>query len=188
MVIFNRPDNPQFSNIQVDDRLVGQLAASHLLAHGHERLAVVADRLDAETRARIAGFSEALAEAGVAFGDSAVSLTRSMPPLSTVQRLCRSGITGLFVLNEHLSMEIPFLCARALQIRVPDALSIVGVGVEAAMRYHNPPMTLVSPPVGDMARAALDLLNEGITRRTCEPRSAVLQPRLVVRDSVATPA
>src|SRR5690606_34261032 len=59
VAIFNRPEYPAFSNIQIDDHQVGRLAAEHLMEHGHRKVALVGNRMDDETRRRLQGFREA---------------------------------------------------------------------------------------------------------------------------------
>ena len=76
MVFLDRAPARIAADCVIEDDLGGaRLATTHLLHHGHRRIAFIGDSLRAPTtRQRLQGYREALAEAGVAFDEEIVYL------------------------------------------------------------------------------------------------------------------
>lgn len=184
VVIFNRPEVGEFSNVIMDDAEAGRMAARHLIEHGHTRLGFLASKEDRETVERLEGFRAAVLAAGLELPPDRIGITRFLAPYSTVQRLVRSGATGMFIATETLSMEVPYLCAEAMRLSVPEELSLIGFSTASAMKFYRPPMTLIAAPVSAMADAAVKMLDELIRGPRDAPRLERLAPELVIRDSV----
>jgi LacI family transcriptional regulator len=187
VVIFNRPEVTECSRVLTDGAAAGRLAARHLMNHGHTRLAFLGDKLDLETVQRLDGFQRCVVEAGLEFSEASVGMMRYLPAYSTLKRLLRDGYTGMFLSTERLTAEVPYLCAEALRVLVPQDLSLVGLEVAAAMRFYRPPMTLVTHPVAKMADAGVNMLESMIASSDFTPRTEILEPELVIRDSVSRP-
>lgn len=186
-VIFNRPEVPECSQVLMDDVLAGRMAARHMIEHGHRNLGFMTTGMGIAARQRLEGFRAAIVEAGLELPERRVGMTRFLPPYSTVQQMLRSGVTGIFLSNESLTAEVPYLAAEALQTPIPTLLSVVGVEIASAMRFSRPPMTLIAHPVARMADTAVEMLREMIATGDYTPRTVHLEPELIVRDSVAAP-
>jgi LacI family transcriptional regulator len=52
----------------------------------------------------------------------------------------------------------------------------------------SPPLTAVAQPVDKMGEIGLKLLLRRMRERTTEPRRILLEPRLIIRESVSRPA
>ena len=76
MVFLDRAPARIAADCVIEDDLGGaRLATTHLLDHGHRRIAFIGDSIRAPTtRQRLQGYREALAEAGVAFDEEIVYL------------------------------------------------------------------------------------------------------------------
>ena len=186
-VIFNRPEYPTLSNVQLDEVEVGRLAARHLIERGHTHLGVIYTDNAQVNLSRLDGYRQEMAAAGLSLPHDHVGSTLVLPSYATVQRLLRAGVTGLFMMTDELTAEVPYLCGEVMQMSLPKDLSLVGVGLAASMKYSRPPMTLIAPPYVAMADAAVSLLNDLIGSQDRTRREIVLKPELVVRDSVTRP-
>ncbi len=123
---------PTFS---VDDVAAARLATEHLLSLGHERILHLGGNQDAEVdfhvhAQRLAGFRDALADAGLAGqGDHRECLYTIEAGYSAALTLLadpRTRPTGIVAACDEIGIGA-ILAARQLGIAVPGSLSIVGI-------------------------------------------------------------
>ena len=186
-------DHPGQPSVVVDDVAGGRLAANHLLALGHRRIAFLGDRPRLalgfrSSRDRLRGVKAALAAAGVplppsrvATGEhdrrSAAELTRGLladrePPTAIV---CASD-TQAFGAIEAI---------RALGFEVPGDVSIIGYDdVEMAGLLG---LTTIHQPLGDTGRRAVERLLAAIDSGDASGDREILAVELVVRGSTGRP-
>jgi DNA-binding LacI/PurR family transcriptional regulator len=169
----------------------GVSATEHLLALGHERIAVVAGhRATPCSAARVAGYRSALASAG--FGlrpeyvrhagfDAALARRRTFELLDLPE-----PPTALFVCSDRMALGVyDALAERGL--RIPDDLSVVGFDDLPESRWTAPPLTTVRQPVAEMAATALRLLVRMMDGDRPESTRTELSTTLVERASTAPP-
>jgi len=83
-------------------------------------------------------------------------------------------------------MAMGALCAaNERQLRIPDALSVVGFDDIELAAFTSPPLTTVAQPKQRIGALAVDMLLERIDGKRQEPRQVLLQPELRVRASTA---
>jgi DNA-binding LacI/PurR family transcriptional regulator len=173
----------------VDERYAGYLATQHLISLGHRRIGFVAGpALYLPTREKAAGRAEALRDAGLTDGlvshadfsfEGGRHAVRSLlaqqdPPTGVI---CSSDVIAIGVIQE----------ARALGLRVPDDLSVVGFDGIDASNWVDPPLTTIEQPIQAIASTAVELLQSVVAEpRTFRPR-VLLQPKLRVGRSTAPP-
>lgn len=195
---------PATRSVLVDDRGGAYLAAQHLLALGHRRLAVVAMELsgkggggpvDAErlrqvdyrfAQDRMAGYAAALAERALAL--------EAMPILEVpycdgardriaAMLAASPDVTAVLAMSDVLAVEV-YAAARARGLRVPEDLSVVGFDDVPEAARQDPPLTTVAQPIREKGRRAARLVLEP----EAAAQGAVLLPvQLVVRGSTAPP-
>ncbi|MEF3303839.1 LacI family DNA-binding transcriptional regulator [Paenibacillus sp. GYB003] len=180
--------------VVVDDFAGGRMAAGHLTALGHRRMAVLAESPKlSSSRERIRGFREGLGEAGVELPDAAVVTCGGQPPVAEGKRraseLLRSGDrpTAIFCCNDLLAIGT-LQAAKEAGLSVPGDVSVVGFDNTILASVTDPPLTTVAQPIERMGQLAVDLLIRRLANETDEPPRTVLQPELVVRESTAAPA
>jgi LacI family transcriptional regulator len=180
-------------SIVVDNRRGGALAAEHLVALGHSRIAIINRSLDtSSTRLRHEGYEEVLGSVGILdeslvvlgsysfdFGRDAARELLTSPtrePPSAI--LAGSDVLAIGALQ----------VAHELGLHVPHDLSIVGFDRIAMSQLMSPPLTTVEQPIYEMARLAADLLVDRATGETTERRTRrTLQPTLHVAASTGPP-
>ena len=167
-------------------------ATDHLLTLGHRRIGVITGPSDGvASRRRLLGYHTALAAAG----------TMPVPALQVEGNFIVSGgaagaerlldlaepPTAIFAFNDSMAVGA-LQVARALGLRVPEDLSVVGFDdtIEAEVAY--PPLTTVRQPLKELGRMAVDLLFRLLADQGSEPVHVELATRLVVRSSTAAPA
>lgn len=179
-----------YDSVVTENSRGAQAAVAHLLARGHRRIGIVASTADAypSIADRRRGFLQALADAGIAeryFADCPLGLEPAHA--ATLELLRRSPeVTALFCCNDETAFGA-IQAAHELGRRVPDDLSVFGFDdIELAARIA-PPLTTMRIDTVSMGRLAVQLLAHRIEWPMAASVTAVLQPRLVERQSVAGP-
>jgi DNA-binding LacI/PurR family transcriptional regulator len=176
----------QVANVSVDQYTGGLMATRHLLEAGHRTVWHISGPPDwYDAAGRIQGWRQALEEAG-----------REVPPLVPGDWSAAAGysaglmlgrmpeVTAVFAANDHQALGL----LRALHERgrrVPHDISVVGFDDVPEAAYFIPPLTTVRPVFRAVAEAGLDLLLAQMTQGERRPGRVVIQPELVIRDSVA---
>lgn len=179
--------------VSVDDFLGGQLAAGHLLDHGHRRIAVAGGTTDLrQVRDRREGASRAL----LLRSRDATLLTLSTPTLDIAGgRIAAETIaampederpTGVFATNDLVAIGLlQGMVTR--DIRVPEDIAIIGYDDIEYAAAAAVPLSSIRQPRADLGRRAAELLlaeiqaadnNEGHRHQ-----QVVFTPELVMRKS-----
>ena len=169
-----------------------RLAAEHLLALGHRRIAHISApfRHAAAARLRLAGVTDALVAAGidpssllVVDGDEHVEGgARAMEVLLSE----RDVPSGVLCYND-LTAVGAVRGARAAGLRVPQDISIVGFDDIELASWTDPPLTTVRQPTEAMGRWAVERLIAALGRGAGGDEHVTLEPALVVRGSSGPP-
>ncbi|MDX3379887.1 LacI family DNA-binding transcriptional regulator [Streptomyces niveiscabiei] len=169
----------------------GVSATEHLLALGHERIAVIAGRRRKQcSNARVAGYRSALAAAGLPQRPEYIRY--GCFEESTARQRMRELLdlpeppTAVFVCSDHMALGVYEALAEH-GLRVPDDISVVGFDDLPESRWASPGLTTVRQPLGEMAATALRLLVRMMDGERPEGTRTELSTRLVVRASTAPP-
>ncbi|MEU3726248.1 LacI family DNA-binding transcriptional regulator [Streptomyces sp. NPDC031705] len=186
-VLFARPSRPMpVSYVDLDNRAGARLAVGHLLARGCRRVASICAPQDLPAgRERLAGFREALAEAGQVDPPVAEGAFTLDSGVRAMARLLAedAGIDGVFVANDLMAQGACQLL-REKGKRVPEDVAVVGFDDSSIAVTCRPPLTTVRQPVEEMASAMAKLLADAVqTAPAAEPGVLIFQPELVVRES-----
>ncbi|MFJ4620296.1 LacI family DNA-binding transcriptional regulator [Streptomyces sp. NPDC088812] len=170
----------------------GVTATEHLLALGHERIAVIAGpRRRMCSNARVAGYRSALASAGVAHRPEYLrhcGFDQSVARLRTHELLdLPEPPTAVFVCSDHMALGVYEALAER-GARVPRDVSVVGFDDLPESRWTTPALTTVRQPLAEMAATALRLLVRMMDGERPEGTRTELSTRLVERASTAAPA
>ncbi|MFF4293569.1 LacI family DNA-binding transcriptional regulator [Streptomyces vinaceus] len=174
-------------SVSVDDVGGGALAAGHLLASGHRRIAFaggrhrlqqVADRRSGALQA-LAGSDAVLLDLEVDGLDVAAGRDAGARLLGMLPRP-----TAVFCANDLLALGM-LQAAFAAGLRVPEDLAIVGYDDIEFAAAAAVPLTSVRQPAEAMGRTAAEMLAEetGPGGAAHRHRQVVFEPELVVRRS-----
>lgn len=169
-----------------DNRAGAEQAVRHLLALGRRSIAYVGSTSDQwpEFQLRHAGYAQALREAGL----------EPDPRLAHEAQSSEAAghAAGLALLDSGAEFDAVFAASDRIAIgivgalrergrRVPDDVAVVGFDDIAAAAHFNPPLTTVQQDTQRASEMLVDNLLGLIAGDT--PASALIEPRLVVRDS-----
>lgn len=180
--------------VSVDDHTGGRLAAEHLIATGHRRLAFIGGPLSIpQVAARLAGAHAICAAAGATLEvietETVSVVTGRGVGAALAGRSASARPDAVFCANDLLALGL-LQAVSGHGLRVPAELAIVGYDDIDYAAAAAVPLTSVRQPRTELGRVAAELLFEEIA----EPgqhrhRQVVFQPELVVRQSSgSTPA
>jgi LacI family transcriptional regulator len=171
----------------------------HVLERGHRDLGViVGDAGWSTTQERLTGFRQAIRAAGIpeVEGDHRPGAPRARivhadlsieGGLSAFEEFADDPPTAVLALNTRLLLGVLMSCQRQ-GLRVPDDLSVAGIGDPGWYGAWSPGITPFSPPHAEMGRRAgreiLALIEHGADPDAV-PHAIRLEGELVVRESVA---
>jgi DNA-binding LacI/PurR family transcriptional regulator len=177
-------------SIGVDNHHGGLSAARHLIQKGHRRIAYVAGPADrGDSVERMAGYRDALHEAGIDFDPSLVVQgtgragggQRALEPLLALS----DPPSAAFCYNDMTAIGL-MKAARETGLSMPQDLAIVGFDDIAFARLAYPPLTTIAQPVAELGNGAVEmvltLLSDDVPSEQAVTDVQVCG-RLVVRDS-----
>jgi len=177
------PKRSEYDLIGIDNFAGGYQLAEHLIKLGARRMAYIMRPLTASTvDARIAGARCAMLAHGlevprkfVYSGDPAdVKFVRSFAQAQQLDAvLCTS---------DHLAAQL-LQSLNRLGIQVPRDLRLVGFDDVRFASLLTIPLTTMEQPCRDIAITAFNALQERLKNSTLPPRTLMLTPRLVVRET-----
>ena len=190
-------DSVEINNVQA-----ARLAISHLTGLGHRRIGFLSGPIrTVSRRERLAGYRQALVEAGIdpdpqlvwegasvsTFGDAEGAALGRAGAHHLLSRPDRP--TALFTINDMYAIGA-YAGARDLGLRVPDDVSVLGFDdLPVLAEVATPPLTTVRQPLPEMMRTAtMQLIGRLEGERSGEPEHMTASPELVVRQSTAPPA
>ncbi len=194
VVLVDRGSNRRQCSVSVNDKVGGELAAAHLIAQGHRRIAFIGGPLTInQVSERLAGARDAVHAAGL--GDDAVMVIET-PRLdvaagrATGAQLAalptRTRPTAVLCANDLLALGLLQDCTQR-RWSVPGDLAIVGYDDIDFASAAAVPLTSVRQPRAQLGQAAMELLLEEANDPTHHRhRQVVFEPELVVRESTSS--
>ena len=158
---------PAFARIGFSHAEVGRAMARHLLQQGHRHLAYVHSPILADFRAQERGdaFAAEVAAAGATLslfragaGDPFDAGRESLNHLLS----SHAAVTAVAFSNDNLACGA-LLETKRRGIDVPGALSLLGFGDFPIGRQLSPSLSTISPPRGEIGRAAAQALLAALT-------------------------
>lgn len=186
--------NPDVSTVTADNTTGAAAATRHLITLGHTRIGMIVGQLDISTATqRHAAYRAALEDAGLCY-DPALVLHgnhreddgyRAAMRLLTLDSAQRP--TALFVGNNEMTVGA-VLATRALNLRIPEDLSLVGFDDSRWAQTMFPPLTVVAQPTYDLGVQACEQLLSQLSRpHGGPPEHRVLPTILILRHSTSPP-
>jgi LacI family transcriptional regulator len=177
------PHRSDFDIVGVDNVAGGYLLADHLIKLGVRRMVYLKRPLTAPTvDSRIIGAQKAIIDNGLQASQPFV-YSGDPTDIKFVKSFAQSQkADAILCTNDHLAAELLQTLTR-IGIRVPKDLRLVGFDNVRFASLLSIPLTTVEQPVRDIAITAFSALRERMTNSTLPPRTLILTPRLVVRES-----
>lgn len=177
-------DDYAFPSVVVDNRAGARAGVTHLIRHGHRRVACIAGPADLPAaNEREAGWREALrahriARSGVL---ERAPFSREGGYLAAHRLLgLPDRPTAIFASADLQGIGALRACHEA-GLSVPDDVALLGFDGTQESEYTTPPLSVVSQPIGEIAAKSIEILLGGGGATT--PAHIVVPPSLVLRRS-----
>jgi LacI family transcriptional regulator len=183
---------PGCTVINATNRMGTRHAIRHLLGLGHRHIGFITGRPDVgATHERLAGFRDAMGEAGVPVDERHIVPGDFMEPRghdAALELLAGAPArpTAIFASSDGAAVGV-LRAARELGLEVPRDLSVVGFDDVAEAAWSAPPLTTVRQPLREMGRCAVRQLLALLDDPRQPPTRLALETELVVRASTAPP-
>lgn len=207
---------PEMPSVTADDFDGARQATRALIGLGHQRIGYLTLTDHPVTRLRIAGYQQALHDAGInSSPDWLRTLEQNEDPQryfrewghSSMQRWLREGwrqlgITALLTQNDHVAAGA-LMALQEAGLQVPEDVSIVGFDDQVICEFTTPTLSSVTVPLAEIGAAGVRLLlreldvTQDLSRSSTDGRglsdehdlngSIVLPTRFHGRDSISSP-
>ncbi|GGU79626.1 LacI family transcriptional regulator [Pseudomonas laurentiana] len=190
MVIVDRAlEGVEADLVRIDHEQGAYMATRHLLELGHRDIACINGPADTSVaRMRLAGFTRALAEAGVSVGENRVvdsDFTGFGGYGAAAKLLGGNRPSAIFAANDMIGIGV-LRAAAERSICVPSELSVIGFDDIQLSQYVYPALTTVGQSIRELGEIAVERLLHRISGSTggaVEQR--IVTPSIVVRESTA---
>jgi LacI family transcriptional regulator len=92
--------------------------------------------------------------------------------------------TAVLTIGDILAMGI-YEAASEIGIKIPEGCSIIGYDNIFSSKYCNPPLTTIHQPKKRIGQQSIEILLKQLSDNTRTHEKIILEPELIVRDSVA---
>jgi DNA-binding LacI/PurR family transcriptional regulator len=158
---------------------------------GHRRIGHISNAPFSYTssRDRLAGYRQALTEAGIVY-DSELVHAGAFTDNSSYEPMCRllqlpDPPSAVFIGSDVVALgAIDAIHSRGL--RIPDDISVIGFDDVALGKYLRPALTTVHLPAYDLGRKASEVILQIIHGQPLHTIQVRLPTELVIRDSTAS--
>ena len=180
------------SVVSINNYLGARMVMTHLLEQGYQHIGHISGPLDWwEARQRMAGWRDSCREAGMKMDDACwVEGNWSCSSgAQAIQKLLATypEMDAVFVGNDQMALSV-LQAACQTGISIPDDLGVVGFDNIAESAYFWPPLTTIQHDQQSLGKIAVEetikIIGSGWQEREpMEPKSIMLTPTLVVRQS-----
>ncbi len=181
-----RPTGFEGDVVALDNRSATREAVSLFAKAGHRKIALlVGVEWYSTTADRIAGYRQALADAGIGFDSGLIrhgdySLESGLALAEDVFR--KRKPTALLAASSDMTLGA-FRKAREMGLKIPDQLAIIGCDDMPWANAIDPPLSMIWQPSVELGGRAAELLLKRIATPSEERETIFLPTRLNVRNS-----
>lgn len=177
------PNRSELDLVGVDNFAGGYMLARHMIKLGLKRLAYVTRPLTASTvDARIAGARIAMLDHGIEPPPDFVRQGDPTDPKFVRSLVQAKRLEGVLCTSDHIAAQLLQTFTK-LGVSVPKDIRLAGFDNVRFASLLTIPLTTMEQPCRDIALTAFNALLERVSNPTLPPRSLMVTPRLVVRES-----
>lgn len=168
----------------------GKAVTRHMIETGRRRIAFLGARMDPRSGRRLAGYSDAMRDAGL-FDESLVKTTPQPSSVTMGTKLFEDALArvpdldGVVCNNDDLALGVLFACHRD-GIEVPGRVGIAGFNDHEMMAAAYPPITSIRTPRYEIGRQAVVMALAEVAGEAIPERILDLGFELKVRQSTAS--
>jgi LacI family transcriptional regulator len=171
--------------IRSDHYQSGYKAAKHFIERGMKKLAFISGET-VPARVRIQGYTDAIKEAGLLVDNKLQLLMKEEESIYTVvNRVVKNGAEALYAPGTSMQgIEALHVLSNVMSLKVPDDISLIGGENTGISMFQHPPMTTLSEPLDEMAKAAVEMVLALSEKKKVAEHTTTFPVGLIERDSV----
>ena len=189
VVVINRKvEDLEVSFVAIDNFKGAYEATDFLIKRGHTNIAHLCGDLNVQcAQERLQGYKEALKNNNIPVKEEYIKITNfsrteAREALEELFSLSNPP-TAIFSASDDMAEEALGF-AREKGVEVPSKLSVIGFDDNPRCAHNNFSLTTVRQPLGKMVQTAVSMLKELVSKKDVSLRRIVLEPELVIRDTV----
>lgn len=191
LLVFDRDIDFPADFVLQDHRAALRQATRYLVSLGHRRIALFGPSLAIRGgRERLEGYKEGLKSAGLPFDEDLICMLRSATDQPVAQMEAMLALerppTAMICLGTPI-LPAAMNTARQAGRRIPDDLSVIGIGTERGFALMHPPMTAVRFNLDQVARAATELILRRLEEPAAERLTRIVGFDLVLGETCSPP-
>lgn len=193
VVVLDRTVSAPVSTVRCDSEGGAYALTQRLIELGHREIAVLSGSREVSTATeRVAGYRRALEHAGIEVQEDLIlygAFTQTAGASMTLRVLDRKPRpTAIFAANNFIAIGV-LKTLREMDIRVPEALSVVAFDDLPLGLVIDPFLTVAAQPAYEMGQRATELLLASLKRDAAgaRPTEVLLPVPLIVRGSTSAP-
>ncbi|HEY4417347.1 MAG TPA: GntR family transcriptional regulator [Verrucomicrobiae bacterium] len=169
--------------VGIDNFQGGYILAKHLIKLGCRRIGFVAVPFSAPTiKFRLAGAREAILEAGMELPHNFFQVGNPEDP-KFVRMVAAGRMKDAIICGNDYTAAVLIRSLHKIGVSVPKGLRVVGFDDVHYATLVSPPLTTMHQPCREIATLAFKSMLSRIADPTTTPRTVMLTPSLVVRES-----
>ncbi len=186
VIIDRRIKNPAFDNVVIDNVQACHTIVTHLIEHGHQRIAGIFGSDTTTGSERKEGFIKALKDKQI---KPRIDLIKSTQPRedagykAALTLLDNSPIPDAIFASNSLLAAGALRALRYKNISIPDKMAFASFDETTWSRLIIPALTVIEQPTYEIGFTATELLINRIKDPTRYTREVVLQTKLIIRQS-----
>ena len=179
--------NVAVDTIISDNEKGGYMVVSHLIKHGHKRIAYIGGIPSiSTTQDRLRGYKRAFQENNLEVDESLVLIGDSRQ--NSGEQLTRELLsmsnppTAIFTGNNMTTLGAYVACNR-MGVKIPVDVALVGYDDVPWAQALNPPPTVIDQSTYEIGKRAAETLLARIQNPDSSPVTVKINPKLVIRES-----
>ncbi len=188
IVLMGQISGNNFSCSDIDNVKTAKEIVSHLISHGHKKIAMItnAPLNYTASRFRLSGYKKALHENSIDYNKELVGIGNFTPQsgFEVMQKLLslKKLPTAVFVASD----VVAFGAMDAIKkggMKIPQDIALVGFDNVNLSKYVDPPLTTVNLPAFDIGKNVASLLIDIIEKNGNKNKKIILETHMVIRKS-----
>ncbi len=186
VAIWNHDAASRVPCVGAENFAAGRMAAEHIVGLGHRRIGMIFPRTEGNDRAqdRLDGARSVLEDAGIAVPPrwqmtSPYSIAHAKDAVEAL--LSSKDVPSALICGNDVIAQGAVYAALKLGVRVPDDLSVVGIGNFKGSMEMEPGLTTVHIPAQDIGRVAGEQIVAAVAAQTQQLARVKCDVDLVVR-------
>ena len=177
------PARSQYDLVGIDNRRAGYAITEHLLHCGSRHPIFVGRPGSAPTvDARIAGFREAILDAGIDFNPNSVCRIDPSHTPDVAAALDNVRADGIVCANDFTAAQV-LRSLGQLGITVPNQVRLAGIDDVKYASLLSVPLTTIHQPCAEIGMTAIAVMQERLQRPDLPARDVLLNFQIVIRAS-----